>query len=184
MNEGHVAIVGPDIIAEILSVGLVAAVQTTDLGICCAVGNVCCERCAYNYRFRCGHPNYCLNDNWLIHRVQSGAKPVGSVHNLDADNDCRAVLENMGLEVLSEHVNQYGVYMHIFALPATGDTRFSDYIDLDALYAVCGLRLEDRTLRAHAVSHAFRNETDSMVERGILYGYPLWTSIARYLMNQ
>ncbi len=108
----------------------------------------------------------------------------GHVSIVGPDNDCRAVLENIGLEVLSEHVNQYGVYMHIFALPATGDTRFSDYIDLDALYAVCGLRLKDRTIRAHAVSQAFRNETDSMVERGILYGYPMWTSIARYLMGE
>lgn len=183
MEEGHVAIVEPDIWEYVRAMELVNVVAYEDLGTCCPVGSVCCERCAHNFRFRGGHPNYCLDYGALFERVIIGAKPVGEIHSSDVNNHLRVILEGLGFEVLSEHLNAYGMYVYYFALPATGDTQFSDYIDLDALERVCDLRLEDRTIRAHAMSNGFRNETDSLVERGILYGYPLWSSIALHMMD-
>lgn len=154
----------------------------TDMGICCPPGKVCCPRCAYNFRFRGGSPYHCLGDDELIDRVASGLKPVGSTGASKPSKKMRSRILAAGLEILVDGFkNRVGNYMYYFARPDNANKMFSDFINLAAVEEITGKKLSDCRIRDHVVDPAFLNETDSILARGIVYGFPLWSSIALFL---
>jgi hypothetical protein len=87
--------------------------------------------------------------------------------------------------VLNDGVrNKWGMTVFGFASPTMTTKRFSELADLEAVKVASGLELQDRTVQEHVQSDAFVNEHDTMIERGIVYGYPLWSSIALHLQQQ
>ena len=154
----------------------------TDIGICCPPGKVCCPRCAYNFRFRGGSKYHCLGDDELIDRVASGLKPVGGIPTTKPSKKMRSRILAAGLEILVDGVqNRWGMYEYYFARPDNANKMFSDFINLAAVEEITGKKLNDCCIRDHVVDPAFLNETDPILARGIVYGYPLWSSIALFL---
>jgi hypothetical protein len=155
------------------------------LGACCPVGSLCCERCARNIRFRGGDKHFCFGDDELIARVLSGEKPYGSIGRRHRDDSLRNALSDAGLVVVNDGVrNEWGFLVYGFVSVSTATKRFSDFVDLNAVKVVCGVELQDKALQEHARSDDFINEDDTMIERGIMYGYPLWSSIALHLKHE
>ena len=154
----------------------------TDMGICCPPGKVCCPRCAYNFRFRGGSRYHCLGDDELIDRVASGLKPVGGIPTRNPSKKMRSKILDAGLELIVDGVqNRWGMYVYFFARHDNANKMFSDFINLAAVEEITGKKLNNCRIRDHVVDPAFLNETDSILARGIVYGYPLWSSIALFL---
>ena len=155
-----------------------------DLGICCSPGQLCCRRCAYNIRFRGGSPYYCLDDALLIKRVASGLKPVGEISVREPSEAVRSQIIDAGLELLVDGLkNKWGMVVYYFARSDIADKSFSDFVNLATLQDITGITLPDIQIRAHVINPAFYNESDSILARGICYGYPVWSSIALFFLN-
>jgi hypothetical protein len=157
---------------------------TKNLGICCTPGQLCCSRCAYNIRFRGGSPHYCLDDALLIKRVASGLKPVGSIPVREPSETVRSQIIDAGLELLVDGLkNKWGMVVYYFARTDIADKFFSDFVNLATLREITGFDLPNIQIREHVINPAFYNESDFIVARGICYGYPIWSSIALYFLN-
>jgi len=155
-----------------------------DLGHCCSPGQLCCTRCAYNIRFRGGSPFHCLDDATLIKRVASGLKPVGCIPVREPSEAVRSQIIDAGLELLVDGVrNRWGATVYYFARTDIADKSFSNFVNLAALQDITGITLPDIQIRAHVINPAFYNESDSILARGICYGYPVWSSIALFFLN-
>ncbi len=172
----HVDIVEPFIIALLNRANV--SPFNVDLSHCCPTGQVCCERCAYNMRFRGGHRDFCLSNEELIERVASGEKPVGEIPSLRLDTCLAEGLCANGLVVAQIQANRWKMVCYIFLAKETAVKRLSDYVDLQELERVSAVKLKDKGILEHARSDEFLNEHDTLLERGILYGYPLWSSVA------
>ncbi len=172
-----------EVCALVCAAELDAASQLYDLGLSCLCmqGDLCCLQCAYNMRFR-GGTKYCsqLSDLELVDVVLSGEKPVGTIPSKQPNPMLANHLRNQGLEVLVDGArNRWGMHEYVFARAHVADFTFGQRANLQAVENACGVRLPaDMTIRQHAQSDAFLNETDKFIERGIMYGYPLWSSIA------
>ena len=159
-------------------------ISRTDLGICCTPGQLCCFRCAYNIRFRGGSSHYCLDDALLIKRVASGLKPVGCIPVCEPSEALRLQIIDAGLELLVDGLkNKWGMIVYYFARTDVADKFFSDFVNLATLRDITGIILPDVQIRQHVINPAFYNESDFIVARGICYGYPIWSSIALYFLN-
>jgi len=146
----------------------------TDLGICCPPGQLCCFRCAYNFGF-----NRTFSDTKLIERVASGLKPVGEIAQYIPNEKLRRRIIEAGLEILVDGVkNRWGATIYCFSRTDIANKFFSDFINLDTLRDITGLDLTDVQIRNHATDPAFYNELDNIVARGVVFGYPIWSSIA------
>ena len=157
---------------------------TKNLGICCTPGQLCCSRCAYNIRFRGGSPHYCLDDALLIKRVASGLKPVGCIPVCEPSEALRSQIIDAGLELLVDGLkNKWGMVVYYFARTDVANKSFSNFVNLAALQDITGITLPDIQIREHVINPAFYNESDSILARGICYGYPIWSSIALYFLN-
>ena len=155
-----------------------------NLCICCSPGQLCCPRCAYNIRFRGGSPHYCLDDALLIKRVASGLKPVGSIPVREPSEALRSQIIDAGLELLVDGLkNKWGMVVYYFARTDVADKFFSDFVNLATLRDITGFDLPNIQIRKHVINPAFYNESDFIVARGICYGYPIWSSIALYFLN-
>jgi hypothetical protein len=175
-----VAKIEPEVMALLEDYIDIKNIFRTDMGICCPPGKVCCPRCAYNLRFRGGSIYHVLGDRKLIDRVASGLKPVGMMGTWGKRCEIvRSKIIAAGLEILVDGVqNKMGCYLYYFARPDNANKMFSDFINLAAVEEITGNRLNDCRIRDHVVDPAFLNEFDSFLARGIVYGYPLWSSIA------
>jgi hypothetical protein len=177
-----VANIEPDVMALLEDCIDIKNIFRTDMGICCPPGKVCCPRCAYNFRFRGGSKYHCLDDKELIDRVASGLKPVGEIPTRNPCESVRQEILAAGLEILVDGVkNRWGMTEYCFARPENANKMFSDFINLAAVEEITGKKLNDCRIRDHVVDPAFLNETDPILARGIVYGYPLWSSIALFL---
>jgi hypothetical protein len=157
---------------------------TKNLGICCTPGQLCCSRCAYNIRFRGGSSHYCLDDALLIKRVASGLKPVGCIPVCEPSEALRSQIIDAGLELLVDGLkNKWGMVVYYFARTDIADKFFSDFVNLATLRDITGFDLSNIQIREHVINPAFYNELDNIVARGICYGYPFWSSIALYFLN-
>lgn len=155
-----------------------------NLCICCSPGQLCCPRCAYNIRFRGGSPHYCLDDALLIKRVASGLKPVGCIPVCEPSEALRSQIIDAGLELLVDGLkNKWGMVVYYFARTDIADKFFSDFVNLATLRDITGFDLPNIQIREHVINPAFYNESDFIVARGICYGYPIWSSIALYFLN-
>ena len=181
MRVSHIDVVAPFVNQLVDSSGIFS--PTLDLGICCPKGKVCCERCAFNFRFRGGAEELCLDEDTLIGCVQLGHKPVGGIARAEQDTELEEYLKACDLEIIVATRNRWNMFVYLFTTRAQGAKHFSDFIDLAKLEEEFGIRLENKTIQQHAADPAFLNERDNLVERGIVYGYPLWTSIAMQLMR-
>ena len=171
----HVAIVEPVLV--IMWADVERRPLDVDLGACCPRGKLCCERCAHNMRFRGGHPDFCLPDEELIEAVLEGSKPVGTIARRKGSQRFRRSLEDCGLLIAQASKNRWGMVCYVFTTNELSIKRFSDFADLAVLEQAFGLVVEDRAVLEHAQSERFLNEEDMFVERGVLYGYPLWSSV-------
>jgi hypothetical protein len=176
-----VAKIEPEVMALLEDCIDIKNIFRTDMGICCPPGKVCCPRCAYNLRFRGGSIYHCLGDRKLIDRVASGLKPVGSMGTWGKRCEIvRSKIIAAGLEILVDgvQIKEGGSYQYYFARPDKANKMFSDFINLAAVEEITGNKLNDCRIRDHVVDPAFLNEFDSILARGIVYGNPLWSSIA------
>jgi hypothetical protein len=177
MNS-HIAIVDP-IIRKQLDGSFFS--KDIDLGICCPKGKFCCSRCAHNLRFRGGIPEFCLEYDELIDRVASREKPVGTIPSRDKDPRLMEKLEARGLLVAQSQRNRWGRFVYVFTTKEVAQKRFSDFINLVVLKKKFGVEIKDKTIIEHARSKSFLNEEDCMIERGVVFGYPLWLSLSLQL---
>lgn len=93
-------------------------------------------------------------------------------------------IEQMNLECIFDATNKIGNRIMYFA--RYGDKKLSHFADLELLRELTGITVQDRSLRECVATESFLNEKkDSLfVERAIVYGYPLWTSINMTLHQQ
>ncbi len=178
--EGEYAQVVSDMTSLIHTHISMRVLLVTDLGSCCMKGLPLCAKCMTNIRFRGGGEAYCEPERELVKCVLSGVKPVGTMALRHPSTKLSGGLRKLGLEVLVDGTaNRWGMHEYAFALPATGNRLLRSFANLDAVERVCGVRVDGtRTVREHVQSRAFLDETDTFIERGIVYGYPLWSSIA------
>ena len=149
----------------------------TDLGICCSPGEVCCIKCAENLKY---HRRSNGTDAISIERCASGLSPVGVIAvYVQPAEDVRNQIIDAGLEILVDGVkNQWGVEMFYFARRETADKHFSDFVNLSALRDITGVDTPDYLLRTF-VTHP--NLINDFFLSDIIFGFPMWRSIAVYL---
>lgn len=145
---------------------------------CCPAGAPTCDQCIYNLRFRGGHQDYCLSERKLISRVVKGLKPLGTIARHDLDHELECFLRQRNLTILmAGKRNIWGMHMYIFA--KNPELRLGELCDLNAICNVCGIHIADQSIEKYVTkTDDFLNEYDTFVGRGIVYGYPLWSSIA------
>ena len=149
-------------------------IQKYDLKTCCTFQSSFCIQCATNLLFRGGTNLTAQTTNEdLINRVATGLKPVGTIvlRNLDEKIDYpENVVE------LCRTTNKWNVAVAVFS--AVPNTKLSELVDLEVLKTILKKTYVDATVRDLASDPKFINEEFDYVLLGLLYGYPLWSSIS------
>lgn len=155
-------------------------IKDYDLGSCCPKGAVACDRCATNLMFRGGSPATSAKTTAeLVARVASGQKPVGTIV-LGRDNNGEGTPSPAyppGVVEVARHKNRWGIWVSV--ITAMPDATFGSLLDYETVRSLVRTidAGPDDTIRMLASRLEFVNEDCDMVTTGVLYGYPIWSSI-------
>ena len=170
---------------------------TAQISRCCG-GQLFCPECALNLTFRMGPGCPDLEpvaaDLELVDRVATGKKPMASVVlSGKSDQDTAALeskLESTGLKFWPR-VNKY----HVTECVVCSDVTIGELVNLETLqrmYRHCGLDSTADTMLAYRgvklieLLEGGLEQLDADKQFwlvGILYGYPVWSTVSLYLRN-
>lgn len=153
-----------------------------DLQTCCKnntrkhPSDLCCYQCARNIRFRGGTKQTCLPQEELIERVAAGLKPVGMILEWEGyPIELPPTVTRIASRIC------WGTRLATY-ISATPNKPLSDLVDCDLLSKTINLHLNPATTLGEIAAHPlFHKEKVDWVTMGIVFGYPIATSIALHV---